>query len=74
MISVMNKMFGFVSFTDTNVPLEGLELPLSVIKDFPLIKEIKEIQGSENYSLLSGFNVFKSRARIKVSQICLLLT
>lgn len=74
MISVMNTMFGFVSFTDTNVPLEGLELPLSVIKDFPLIKEIKEIQGSENYSLLSGFNVFKSRARIKVSQICLLLT
>ena len=48
MISVMNKMFGFVSFTDTNVPLEELELPLSVIKDFPLIKEIKEIQGSEN--------------------------
>lgn len=73
MISVMNKMFGFVSFTDTNVPLEELELPLSVIKDFPLIKEIKEIQGSENYSPLSGFNVFKSRARIKVSQICLLL-
>ena len=28
MISVMNKMFGFVSFTDTNAPLEGLELPL----------------------------------------------
>lgn len=71
----MNKMFGFVSFTDTNAPLEGLELLLYVIKDFPLIKEIKEIQGSENYSpSLSGFNAFKSRARIKVSQICLLLT